>query len=25
MPCDGAWPHDKVAVFQQWIDAEMPA
>ena len=19
MPCDGAWPPDQVAVFQQWI------
>jgi hypothetical protein len=19
MPCDGAWPPDHVAVFQQWI------
>jgi CDGSH-type Zn-finger protein/truncated hemoglobin YjbI len=20
MPCDGAWPPDKVAVFKQWVD-----
>jgi hypothetical protein len=20
MPCDGAWPKDRVAVFQAWID-----
>ena len=20
MPCDGAWPADKIAVFQRWID-----
>jgi hypothetical protein len=25
MPCDGAWPPDRVAVFQRWIDAGMPA
>ena len=25
MPCDGAWPADRVAVFQRWIDAGMPA
>ena len=24
MPCDGAWPPDRVAVFQHWIDAGMP-
>jgi hypothetical protein len=21
MPCDGAWPEDKVAVFERWIDS----
>ena len=21
MPCDGAWPEDRVAVFQRWIDS----
>jgi hypothetical protein len=21
MPCDGAWPDDQIAVFQQWVDA----
>jgi hypothetical protein len=20
MPCDGAWPHDQVALFDQWIE-----
>jgi Ferritin-like len=25
MPCDGAWPADRVAVFRQWIDAGKPA
>jgi hypothetical protein len=20
MPCDGAWPDDRVATFQRWID-----
>ena len=25
MPCDGAWPPDRVAVFQRWIDTGMPA
>jgi CDGSH-type Zn-finger protein/truncated hemoglobin YjbI len=23
MPCDGAWPKDKVDVFRRWIDSEM--
>ncbi len=23
MPCDGAWPQDKVAVFKRWIDTGM--
>jgi hypothetical protein len=21
MPCDGAWPADKIDVFQRWIDS----
>ena len=21
MPCDGAWPEDRVAVFERWIDS----
>jgi hypothetical protein len=25
MPCDGAWPPDRVALFKQWIDAGFPA
>jgi hypothetical protein len=25
MPCDGAWPPERVAVFQRWIDAGTPA
>ena len=25
MPCDGAWPSDRVAVFRRWIDAGKPA
>ena len=25
MPCDGAWPADRVAVFRRWIDAGKPA
>jgi hypothetical protein len=25
MPCDGAWPHDKLDVFRQWIASGMPA
>ena len=25
MPCDGAWPPERVAVFRQWIDAGKPA
>jgi hypothetical protein len=24
MPCDGAWPPDRVAVFREWIDAGKP-
>jgi hypothetical protein len=25
MPCDGAWPAERVAVFRHWIDAGKPA
>ena len=25
MPCDGAWPAERVDVFRQWIDAGKPA
>jgi ferritin-like protein len=25
MPCDGAWPAERVAVFRAWIDAGKPA
>ena len=25
MPCDGAWPADRIAVFRRWIDAGKPA
>ena len=25
MPCDGAWPADRVALFQEWITAGKPA
>jgi CDGSH-type Zn-finger protein/truncated hemoglobin YjbI len=24
MPCDGAWPAERVAVFQRWIDSGQP-
>jgi truncated hemoglobin YjbI len=24
MPCDGAWPPEKIAVFRRWVDAGMP-
>lgn len=24
MPCDGAWPAEKIAVFQRWVDAGTP-
>jgi hypothetical protein len=24
MPCDGAWPSDRVDLFQRWIDAGKP-
>ena len=25
MPCDGAWPAERVADFRRWIDAGKPA
>ena len=25
MPCDGAWPDDRIATFQDWVDAGKPA
>jgi hypothetical protein len=25
MPCDGAWPAERLAVFRGWIDAGKPA
>ncbi|MEV0074630.1 hypothetical protein [Amycolatopsis sp. NPDC050768] len=25
MPCDGAWPAERIAVFRHWIDAGKPA
>ena len=25
MPCDGAWPPDRVQMFEQWVDQGMPA
>ena len=25
MPCDGAWPPDRVALFKEWMDAGFPA
>jgi hypothetical protein len=24
MPCDQAWPEERVALFRRWIDAGMP-
>lgn len=24
MPCDGAWPDDQIAVFEEWIEAGTP-
>ena len=24
MPCDGAWPGDRIALFRQWMDEEYP-
>ncbi len=25
MPCDGAWPDEQIAVFEDWIEAGTPA
>jgi hypothetical protein len=25
MPCDGAWPDERIARFQEWIEAGKPA
>lgn len=25
MPCDGAWPDEQIAVFQEWVKAGAPA
>ena len=25
MPCDSAWPADRIATFRSWIDAGKPA
>jgi hypothetical protein len=25
MPCDEAWPEERVAIFRQWVAAGMPA
>jgi hypothetical protein len=25
MPCDGAWPDERIAVFQAWVEAGTPA
>jgi hypothetical protein len=25
MPCDGAWPPERVAVFRRWVEAGKPA
>jgi len=25
MPCDGAWPDEQIAVFQNWVEAGTPA
>lgn len=25
MPCDGSWPDEQVALFEQWIAAGKPA
>jgi hypothetical protein len=24
MPCDGAWPQDRIDTFQRWVDAGTP-
>jgi hypothetical protein len=25
MPCDGAWPEERIQVFESWVDAGKPA
>jgi len=25
MPCDGAWPEDRVATFRSWVEAGTPS
>jgi hypothetical protein len=25
MPCDGAWPEERVELFRRWVDAGCPA
>jgi hypothetical protein len=25
MPCDGAWPQERVELFRSWVDAGCPA
>jgi hypothetical protein len=25
MPCDGAWPAERVELFRKWVDAGCPA
>jgi hypothetical protein len=25
MPCDGAWPEDRVELFARWVDSGKPA
>jgi hypothetical protein len=25
MPCDGAWPLERVQLFRRWVEAGMPA
>jgi hypothetical protein len=25
MPCDGAWPKERVELFRRWVDAGCPA
>jgi hypothetical protein len=25
MPCDGAWPEERIALFRRWLEAGTPA
>jgi hypothetical protein len=25
MPCDGAWPEERIGIFRRWLDAGAPA